>query len=116
MIVGALTLVMVGVVVSGMAPAAECTLWAEQPQYNGSISGQGSWANCPTNAKVTVLLRKDRKWFPDSTLDSKSGTGRSGTLNTLRACGTGFDPWKVYVETRYLSKKTQSPRAILPCG
>ena len=114
--VGAMTLAMVGIVVTGTVLAADCTLWADQPQYNGSISGEGSWANCPTNAKVTVLLRKDHKWWPDSTLDSKSGTGSSGRLSTLRGCGTGFEPWKVYVETRYGSKKTQSPRAVLPCG
>jgi hypothetical protein len=111
-----MTLAVLGIIVPGTAPAAECTLWADQPKYNGSISGEGSWANCPSNAKVTVLLRRDHKWWPDSTLRSQSGTGRSGRLNLLRGCGAGFDFWKVYIETRYGSKKTQSPRAVLPCG
>jgi hypothetical protein len=113
--VNAFALAIAGIFVTGAALAADCTLWADKPQYNGAISGEGSWANCPANAKVTVLLRRDHRWWFDSTLDSKSETGSSGRLSTSRACGTGFDPWKVYVETRYGSKKTQSPRAVLPC-
>ena len=107
--VSTFTLVMVGIVATG-------ALWAGQPYYNGAISGEGSWANCPSNARVTVLLRKDIRWLRDSTFNSKSATSSRGTLITLRACGTGFDPWKVYTETGYGSKKVQSPRAVLPCG
>jgi hypothetical protein len=40
-----MTLAVLGIIVPGTAPAAECTLWADQPKYNGSISGEGSWAN-----------------------------------------------------------------------
>jgi hypothetical protein len=96
--------------------AATCQLYAEQPYYNGSINGWGHWYNCPTNAKVTVVLRHDKRWWPDSTLDSETGTGSSGSRLTVYPCGNRFDPIKVFVEVRYGSQKVQSPRAILPCA
>jgi hypothetical protein len=113
--VGAFALVLFATLANGTSYAADCTLFADKPEYNGAIYGSGSWANCPLDARITVLLRKDRRWWPDLTLDSKSGTGSSGTLTPLRACGNGFDPWKVYIETRLNDKKTQSQRAVLPC-
>ncbi len=111
----AFALGIMGTVASGAALGAECRLSAEQPQYNGAISGLGSWSNCATNAKVTVLLREDVRFWTDKTLVSKSRTGSSGSLSLLRACGNRFDPIKVYVEVRAGNKKVQSPRAILPC-
>jgi hypothetical protein len=96
--------------------AATCTLYAEQPYYNGAINGWGHWWNCPSTAKVTIVLRQDIRWWPDRTLDSDVGYGGSGSLLVGRACGNHFDPIKVFVEVRYGSQKVQSPRAILPCG
>ncbi len=100
--------------VASAAPA--CRLYAEQPTYNGSINGTGSWSNCPANATVTVVLRNDRSWWPDQTLASRSGTGSFGSRTTVYACGNHFDPIKVFVEVRYGSQKVQSPRSILPCA
>jgi len=96
--------------------SAACTLYAEQPIYNGSINGSGYWSGCPATAKVTVVLREDRKWWPDRTLRSASGTGSSGSKLLVYPCGTDFDPIKVFVEVRYGSLKKQSPRAVLPCA
>ena len=97
--------------------AAGCTLWSERPEWvNATILGRGSWYNCPSGTSVTVVLRHDRSWWPDRTLASRSGSGSSGSLLTAYACGTDFDPIKVFVETRAVGRKVQSERAILPCG
>jgi hypothetical protein len=98
------------------AAAATCSLWAEQPYYNGAINGWGHFYGCPSGAKITVVLRQDRRWWPDKTLDTKYGYGPAGSVLTWRACGNDFDPIKVFVEVRYGSQKVQSARAILPCG
>jgi hypothetical protein len=102
-------------VMASPAAAPRCKLFAEQPVYNGSINGRGSWSDCPTTARVTVLLRSDKRWWPDSTLASMIGTGSSGSLLTVRACGNSFEPIKAYVEVRFNGQKVQSARAILPC-
>ena len=96
--------------------AATCTLYAEQPTYNGSINGLGSWSGCPATANVTVVLRQDRSWWPDTTLRSASGTGSNGSKLLVYPCGARFDPIKVFVEVRYGSQKKQSPRAVVPCA
>ena len=127
-LVRAIALAAVAVAALGVAPATaletatstaatpQCSLYAEQPEYNGSINGWGHWSNCPSSAKVTVVLRQDRKWWPDKTLTSASGTGSHGSRLLVYGCGNHFDPIKVFVETRYGDKKVQSPRSVLPCA
>ena len=100
----------------GRADAASCTLYAEQPYYNGAINGWGHWYGCPSTAKVTVVLRQDRRWWPDKTLDDAVGYGSNGSAFVGYACGNRFDPIKVFVEVRYGSQKVQSARSILPCA
>jgi hypothetical protein len=96
--------------------ADHCQLFAGQPEYlNASIQGEGSWTHCPSTAHVEVLLRKDIRWWWDSTLRETTGSGSSGGVNLAWPCGSGFSPTKVYVETRYGSKKVQSARATLAC-
>ena len=106
----------IGAAVPAPTAAAGCTLYAEQPYYNGAINGWGHWYGCSSTAKVTVVLRQDIRWWPDKTLDSRTGIGRAGSLLVTRACGNNFNPIKVFVEVRYGTQKVQSPRAILPCG
>ena len=98
-------------------PAAACSLYAERPEYIGAaINGWGHWSGCPTSAKVSIVLRQDRSWWPDRTLASTSGSGSFGSRVVAYACGNDFDPIKVFVEVRYNGQKAQSPRAVLPCG
>ena len=102
---------------SAPALAAVCSLYAERPEYIGAaINGWGHWSGCPTSAKVSIVLRQDRSWWPDRTLASTSGSGSFGSRVVAYACGTDFDPIKVFVEVRYNGQKAQSPRAVLPCG
>jgi hypothetical protein len=97
--------------------ANACQIWAQQPSYlNASIAGEGAWVNCPEGTKVTVLLRQDKRWWPDSTLAVRAGIARFGTLTATRPCGTGFEFMKVYVEVRSGDTKTQSGRSLFPCS
>lgn len=99
------------------AALAGCTLYAAQPYWSsGYLFGGGSWSGCPANASITVVLRQDISWWPDRTLASGSKSGSSGWIDLSYPCGTDFDPIKVFVETRYGSKKVPSARSIVPCG
>ena len=77
---GALTL-------SATVEADHCDPYAEQPFFqDGSIQAVGSWNHCDSNAKVTVLLRKDVRWWPDSTLRKKSKSGTGDSILLVRPC------------------------------
>jgi hypothetical protein len=100
-----------------VAALAGCTLQAYQPYWSsGYLFGSGSWSGCPANASITVVLRQDIAWWPDRTLASGKKTGAGGTIGLSYPCGTDYDPIKVFIETRYGSRKVQSARAIVPCG
>ncbi len=96
--------------------ATTCALYAGQPVYNGSINGGGSWAGCPPDAKITVVLREDVRFWPDNTLRSATAHGSQGSKLLVYACGNRFDPIKVFIEVRFGSRHVQSPRSILPCA
>jgi hypothetical protein len=95
---------------------ATCALYAEQPTYNGSINGWGHWLGCPATARITVVMREDRRFWFDRTLRSGTAHGSYGSKLLVYACGNHFDPIKVFIEVRYGDKKVQSPRAVLPCA
>ena len=115
--VAGFAVVMPGLIHSQTASAAAtCGLYAEPPSYNSSIVATASWAGCPAGARFTIVLREDRRWWPDRTIRSANGEGSYGSRTLTYPCGTDFDPIKVFVEIRYGDRKVQSARVILPCA
>lgn len=96
--------------------ANTCRMGVEQPYYNGAMVGTGSWSTCYAGSHFTIVLREDRRFWPDRTIRTAHGAGISGSKTLTYPCGTDFDPIKVFVEIRHGGKKVQSARAVLPCA
>jgi hypothetical protein len=95
-----------------------CFAWADPPIWDSSgwIRGIGGWYGCPYNSWGKVVLRQDRAWLPDVTLDEWSGTGGSFTAQLSERCYTSGTSIKVFVETRFGNgDKVQSQHENLPC-
>jgi hypothetical protein len=78
----------------------------------------GRTCSRPASAeRVRVRLRQDRRFWPDPTLDDKSGNATNSrfVLGVTRRC-RHFETRKVYVQTTSASNgSVESPRATLTC-
>ena len=95
---------------------SQCDLVAEAPVVNHAermIVGIGSRGDgCTTNGEITVVLRVDRRFWPDKTLAIKTGSGINFRISAIYMC-KGRGSQQVFTEVRAPGKKVQSKRVYI---